>query len=116
MPTVSKTITGTPHADLLWTEVGPTGVASKEQVVPNNETWEIIHFIGAAAFLDDTEVRIVWDYGGAGETILALTHGDLNTSLSMKVTGDGVKKIALVAINDTLTTRALGGSYEAVDA
>jgi hypothetical protein len=115
MGVISETITGTPHGDMLWEDVAPFASSSQEQVVPAGVTWKIVHFTASAAFLDDTEVRLVWDYEGAGETILALTHGDLNMSMAIDVVGDGVKKLALVLLNDTAATHAVGGCYEAID-
>jgi hypothetical protein len=115
MPAVVRTLTGTPHADSFWEEVPPNSVSTKDVVIPNGQTWKVVQFIASAAFLDDTEVRLVWDLGGGTEEILGLTHGDMNMSLDKELVGDGTKKLAIVLTNDTAATHAIGGCYEAID-
>jgi hypothetical protein len=99
--------------DSLYVEVATMSSESSDQVVPNNETWEINHFCGNAAYLDDAYSALVWDYGGAGEEILIATHGDIDTGgLSFQVTGDGSKKLSIVLVNDTAAGRVLGAHWE----
>lgn len=86
--------------------------ASSDTIIPTGETWRIVKFVGNAAYLDDTVVSLVWDYGGAGERILAASHGDSEVLLDESLVGDGVKKLSLVLTNDTASGRILGGQWE----
>lgn len=102
------------QTDSYYVEVAALTEVSSDTVVPNGETWEVMLFDGSAAYLDDTTVSIVWDYGGAGETILAATHGDVqDRTIVEQVTGDGVKKLSIVLTNDTSAARVLGAHWEA---
>lgn len=86
---------------------------AKDQVPGNGKTWEIVRFVGAGAYVPETAVMLVWDRGGAGEEVLASTHGDANVEMVRQVAGDGVKKLALVLENDGPVGFAMGGRYEA---
>ena len=97
----------------LYEAVDALGEVSDEWTVPNTEVWEIQHFAGNGAFLDDAHVCLIWDYEGAGETIIRATHGDTSQGLAHQVTGDGTKKLALVLLNDTEASRVLGATYRA---
>ena len=62
---------------------------------------------------------IAWDWGGASETIIASSEGDVDsifdtTNTDLQFTGDGAKKLSVVLINDTAQTSPfIGGSFEA---
>ncbi len=96
-----------------YESVAALGRVVKDQVPANGKTWEIVRFVGSAAYLPETAVKLVWDLGGAGEEVIASTHGDANVELVRQVAGDGIKKLALVMENDSLSARILGGRYEA---
>ncbi len=96
-----------------YESVAALGRVVKDQVPANGKTWEIVRFVGSAAYLPETDVKLVWDLGGAGEEVIASTHGDANVELVRQVAGDGVKRLALVLENDSLSARILGGRYEA---
>ena len=85
----------------------------KDQVPADGKTWEIVRFVGSAAYLPETTVKLVWDLGGTAEEVIASTHGDANLELVRQVAGDGAKKLALVLENDSVSARILGGRYEA---
>lgn len=101
------------RSDGLYESVAALGRVTKDQVPATGKVWEIVRFVGAAAYAPDTSVKLVWDLGGAGEEVIASTHGDANVELVRQVPGDGAKKLALVLENDSLSARVLGGRYEA---
>lgn len=100
------------RSDSHYESVGALGRVVKDQVPANGKTWEIIRFVGSAAYVATTSVKLVWDYGGAGEEIIASTHGDANVEMVRQVVGDGTKKLALVLENDSDSAQSLGGRYE----
>jgi hypothetical protein len=99
--------------DGLYESVAALGRVIKDQVPSSGKTWEIVRFVGSAAYSPDASVKLVWDLGGASEEVIASTHGDANVELVRQVAGDGTKKLALVIENDSLAARVLGGRYEA---
>jgi len=100
------------RSESLYETVAAFGCVVKDQVPANGKTWEIARFVGSAAYLSTTAVMLVWDHGGAGEEIVASTHGDANIELFRQVVGDGVKKLALVLENDAPSAQVLGARYE----
>lgn len=82
-------------------------------VIPNGEKWELTYWWGSANPSRDTHVAIIWDYDGNDPEILALTHGDIdNRGINIEITGDGVKKLAIVLRNDeALMIETLGAGY-----
>ena len=99
--------------DGYYESVAALGRTVKDQVPADGKTWEIVRFMGSAAYLPETTVKLVWDLGGTAEEVIASTHGDANLDLVRQVAGDGAKKLALVLENDSLSARILGGRYEA---
>ena len=99
--------------DSLFASVASYDEETSETVVPNGETWIVRAFAGSASRLDDNVASLVWDYGGAGETILAATHGDAVIHLAETITGDGSKILAIVLTNDTGAARVMGGQWQA---
>ena len=101
------------RGDSFYETVAAVTQAVKDQIPPNGKTWEVVRFVGSAAYLAETSVRLVWDYGGVGEEVLASTHGDSNVELVRQVVGDGTKKLAIVLENTSLSGQAIGARYEA---
>lgn len=97
----------------FYSSVASLGESVDDTVIPNSETWEVTKFIGSAAYVDDTTASLYWDHTGAGETLLATTHGDAAIPLFTQLTGDGTKKLTIVLTNDTAAARKLGGRWEA---
>lgn len=97
----------------FYENVPALGQVVTDQVPAAGKTWEVVRFVGSAAYLAETSVKLVWDFGGAGEEVLASTHGDANIELVRQVVGDGTKKLALVLVNASLSGQALGARYEA---
>jgi len=93
-------------------EVGALSEEHADAVIPDGESWTIRRFTGAGAYLDDTTVSLVWDYGGASPQILAATHGDAQVELLAELVGNGSKILALVLTNDTDSAHTLGGAWE----
>jgi len=79
--------------------------------VPANGVEVILHkFSGNADHSPDTTVLVVWDYGGAGETVIWSTHGSIVEVPHVVVgTGDGTKKVGLCLKNDDSVARILSG-------
>ncbi len=99
--------------DSHYEAVAALGRVVKDQAPAAGKTWEIVRFVGSAAYLPETTVKLVWDLGGPGEEVIASTHGDANLELVRQVAGDGTKKLALVLENDSLSARIIGGRFEA---
>jgi len=72
-------------------------------VPANNKAIEIILFHGQAAYSANSAVKLVWDFGGAGEEVLWSIKGggDMPAHHIETFTkiGDGVKKIAVTLDN-----------------
>lgn len=69
-------------------------------IIPDDGTKVILkRFESNLPPLKDTNVCVIWDYGGSGETIIATQN-----ILSGVVvgTGDGIKKLALLLSNNEL--------------
>jgi len=79
-----------------------------EEVIPNGESWDIQFWIGSANPTQDTHVKIIWDFGGANEEILALTHTSAKHIIGETITGDGTKILAICLVNDSGDEEALG--------
>ena len=101
------------RGDSFYETVAATSQTVRDQVPANGKTWEVLRFIGSGAYLAETSVKLVWDYGGSSEEVLASTHGDANIALVRQVVGDGAKKLALVLENTSLSGQGLGARYEA---
>lgn len=101
-------------ADSFYIEVASESEEFSDTIIPDGDTWEIEEFKGAAAYLDDTVVALIWDPAGAND-LLACTHGDGATDLDISLTGDGVKVLRLALTNDTLVARELGATWQGRD-
>ena len=98
---------------------GSTTDTSGGVVIPNGEVIAPFHFRGNGSD-PSAYVALVWDYGGASETILVSTRGDISIEFdpsltSNQFTGNGVKTLNVILINDSGTTsQIIGGAWEAV--
>jgi hypothetical protein len=84
-------------------------------IVPNNEEWGFYHF-RANGSDPNCYVVLAFDYGNAGEDIFASTKGDIlihnDTFCDCNIiTGDGVKKLQIVLINNGSTLSPYIGGY-----
>jgi hypothetical protein len=83
------------------------------EVIPDGDTWELDFFRGNAGYDANTSVAVVWDYEGGSPTIVVNTHGELEQSLDgISFTGDGVKKLGLVLINNLPEAIVLGAEVK----
>lgn len=82
-----------------------------ELIIPNGETWELDSWLGSANMFRDTNVCLIWCYEQTGEQIIALTYTSLKNELNLSFTGDGVKKMAIVLRNDSLSAERLGAEF-----
>lgn len=73
------------------------------------EVW-LSEFHGNAAFTTNSAVMLIWDYNGAGETIIWSTKGSSIFDIPTEIQGaDGVKKLALVCSNGETGDLVLSG-------
>jgi len=85
-------------------------------VIPNGVTVALTEFILQGSD-PDAYCLIVFDYGG-DEIVLASTNGSIHSRVDSsnagyQVTGDGVKSLKIVIINNGSTTSPyVGGMYE----
>lgn len=57
-------------------------------------------------------VKLVWDYGGSGESVLFSTNGDSEQSpAELILDGDGVKSLAIVLVNTAAFHVTMGGYW-----
>lgn len=96
-----------------YKDVAENYVDTDEVVIPDNETWEIQFWIGSANPTQDTHVKIVWDFDGDDEEIIALTHTSAKHIVGANLIGDGVKKLAICLVNDSGDTESLGVEFTA---
>jgi len=94
-------------------KVPPGQALVNAQTPTEGAIWEVVLFAGCAAYTGKTTVKLVWDYGGDSEEVLAAVHGDASCALVRQVTGDGQKQLALILENQTDDACLLGGRYEA---
>lgn len=101
------------RTDSFYTTVPAKGGVVKDQVPAKGVTWEIVRFVGSAAYSATTTVKLVWDSGGPEEEVIASTHGEANVELLRHIVGNGIKKLALVLVNTSAEPQTIGGRYEA---
>lgn len=73
----------------------------KEYVPPAGSTIYLMDILAEAAFTINSEIRIVWDFGGV-EEILWTMRGSSQFNYRITIDSsktDGIKKVALVADN-----------------
>jgi hypothetical protein len=99
--------------DSHYIVVTPGKPEVKEQIPAEGSTWEVVQFTGCGGQSVFTTAKLVWDFEGKSEEILAATHGDANCTLVRQVVGDGKKRLALVLENNSEHDLVLGGRYEA---
>lgn len=83
------------------------------QIPANGAIWSLKEFRYYANPNQDTHARIVWDYQGANEEILAIGYGSDIEALDITITGDGIKILALIVQNDSAGREYIGGAYTA---
>lgn len=81
-------------------------------LIPEDDIWEINHFLGSAAYSEDTCACLMWDRGGAGEITLYSTHGDADVKVVHQLTGDGTKKLEIVLDNQSSQSQSMGVRWE----
>jgi len=87
-------------------------VKTKEQTIPNGDTWHISEIHIGASGSSACHVSLVWDYGGT-EEILFSTGIPTNVHLNKDLVGDGTKKLAIVLTNNCTATKRMGMIYVA---
>jgi hypothetical protein len=100
-----------PKDGKYFTEVDALTEETHDTLIPDGETWQLISFVGTAAFLDDTAACLIWDPDGVN-TLLECTHGEKTSAIDEQLVGDGVKVIRISLQNDTNTARVLGCKWE----
>jgi len=82
----------------LIQEVSAGITIANTYVVPSGVVCNVYKFRGNAVYSKNSIVKAVWDYNG-NEELIAVTKGDVELDLAFEVTGDGVKKLAVVLEN-----------------
>lgn len=75
-------------------------------------TGDIFVLCASAAFTPEACVRVVWDYGGAGEETVWSEKGSRKIDLSFSFTSTGTEKIALILENTSAGPLWLSGSVK----
>ena len=70
-----------------------------EAVISNGQKIYVDNFVGNDATSALSACLLIWDYGGAGETVLWAINQGVGLQHSIRLTGDGVKKLAIVLDN-----------------
>lgn len=78
----------------------------------NGSVVNILKFVGSAAFSPNASVKLVWDWDGAGETVLWSHKGEGVAPKRFQVTGDGVKKLAVCLDNGETGALFMSGYAE----
>ncbi len=96
----------------LYKSVDANSIETMDYVIPDGQVLEIRCLAGDAGESPDNVVSIVWDEGGGSEEILMSVHGDtLQPGLSIKKTGDGIKKLRIKLQNDKNVADLFGGFW-----
>ena len=96
--------------DEAFESVAAYSTTTRDQVIPNGETWQVSEFQGSAAYSPDASAKVIWDRTGTPD-VLASTHGDATFILMRNCAGDGTKKLSIVLDNQTANEQLLGGKY-----
>lgn len=97
----------------FYKSVGANSSETDEYIVPSGQTLQITKIGGNASAAPSTVAKVIWDFQGAGENTLLSTHGDSQYEpLNLELLGDGVKKLAIVLMNDQLVNDDLGGFWQ----
>lgn len=99
-------------SDQYFKEVSAYTQSAKETIISVGETWEIQLFIGSAAYLAETVVKLVWDFESVNAEVISSTHGDATIPVVKTLVGNGSKKLAIVLCNESGTAQTLGGAFE----
>ena len=117
-----KDITYTPATDYSQSKYGNVAAGTVDTdglvVIPNGVTVGVFSFRGDSVG-PENYVMLVFDYGGAGQKIIAVTRGSSSQVIDPllvenQVTGNGSKTLGVVVVNDSSSTMpAVGGAFQA---
>jgi len=79
----------------LSKEIASSAEEADTHIPANGKKFEVQLFRGEAAYSQNAAVKLVWDYGGGGETIIWVIKGSGDMPFVYTNTGDGTKKIAI---------------------
>lgn len=83
---------------------------SDTYIPPNGAKVFMVDFHADAAFTTNAAVKVLWDYGGAGESIVWSNKGSGRFANPIEITGaDGVKKVAVSCSNGETGDLILSG-------
>lgn len=103
------------RSDKFYTDVEKWTQEVQYQVPASGVTWRVDQFHAVANPHQDTSAALIWDHGSENEEILALYYGTGDRHIGTTITGDGVKKLAIVLNNDSGSTELLGAEYTALE-
>jgi hypothetical protein len=94
----------------FYREVAGNATLEDDYVIADGETLHLNEIGGNAAGIEDTLVKLVWDPVGENKTLLT-THGDTVQNAIGEYTGNGVKIIRTVLVNNSSLPQSLGAYF-----
>lgn len=96
--------------------VDANSYSDQDHIPASGDTLTIREIGGGAGIYIESVVEIWWDKGGGDESLLFATHGDtIQKNLSLRIEGDGTKKVTIRLKNDSGSVLCLGGYYNGIE-
>ena len=90
-----------------YKSVAGNSIDKNEYVIPNGKFVLIRKVGGNSCFHDDVKIQVCFD-----DECLFSTHGDDMQAVEIELEGDGVKKLTIDLVNDSINSETVGGYYE----
>lgn len=105
------------HTIQLTKQVAATTEDVQTVIIADTKNMEILMFKANSVPNEKCTVKLIWDHGEVGETLLEIAQGNAEITTSHKVVGDGVKKLAIALDNDLSVAVFMNGfcKYEVED-
>lgn len=85
---------------------------SHDVVIPDGETWTLQEWTASVSDGRKTFASIIWDYQGTSQEIISVAYSSVPTEkIGIDITGDGVKKLSIVLVNDSSSDEIIGASF-----
>lgn len=85
---------------------------SHDVVIPDGETWTLQEWTASISDNRKTFATVVWDYQGGSEEIITVAYSSTSSEqIGMDITGDGIKKLSIVLVNDSSNDEIIGASF-----
>jgi len=108
------------HHKIKYKEVAARNVDDSGGVIVSDGETVAIYRFRANGANPDMRVALAWDWGGADEKIFASTVGDIDIEFDVtlpanQITGDGVKSLKIVIVNDNGSQSPfIGGEFRVI--